>query len=341
MLEVRIAPYSPEDDAEAIALERLCPQGERLRLSFRRRSFRLRSESFPEWQIWTARVGARLVGTTAAAIKPAELDGRPLRAGFAYDLRVDPACRGSGLARRLMAVAHAWAFERSELGYTYSVAENRVARHLIASFGAAPAGGYEYLVVPTGRGRHAPPARPISAAEAHERHLAVAGPFDFYTPPSFEHAATGYVRSWRTGHGGDEASCSVWDNGAILGETVEALPALLTLARLVGRAPGIRSLPIPHLPAPGERIRSWYLFDVSARSAGGIRSLVDVVSRHARDAGVDWLYWIAPDGSTWTDGVLAGAPGLASLRLRYVRMLQLRDGSTPRLRKAYVDVRDV
>jgi len=339
--ELQIAEYSPRDDDEAVALERRCPQGGRLRLSFRRDAFRLRSELYAEWQIWTARIGGRLVGVTASAIKTAALSGEPLRAGFAYDLRVDPAWRGAGIARRLMTVAHEWAFERAELGYTYSVAGNDVAERLISSFGASRAGGYEYLILPAWR--ELPCAEPdrIPVEDAYERHVAAEGPFDLHTPPDFPLMRAGHVRSWRTAAGRCEASCSAWNAGAILGETLETAPLEIRIARRLSRAPGLQRLRWPRIPDDGEAIRSWYLYDVTAQSAAAARSLARAVARDALAAGVDWLYWIAPSGAAWVPGVLADAPKIASLRLPYVRMLQLRDAPTHRVRRSYVDIRDV
>lgn len=340
-LDLQIAEYSSRDDEEAVALECRCPQGGRLRLSFRRESFRLRSEMYREWQIWTARVAGKLVGVTASAIKNAELSGRSLRAGFAYDLRVDPAWRGSGIARRMMAVAHAWAFERAELGYTYNVAGNDLSAHLISSFGASPAGGYEYLILPAWR--ELPSAAPsrIPAEEAYERHIVAEGPFDLHTPPDFPLMRAGHVRSWRTAAGRREASCSAWNAAAVLGETLEAAPLEIRVARRLSRAPGLRRLRWPRIPDDGEAIRSWYLYDVTAQSEAAARSLARAVARDALAAGVDWLYWIAPRGASWVPGVLADAPKFASLRLPYVRMLQLRDAPAHQVRTAYVDVRDV
>lgn len=339
--DVEIAEYSPRDDDEAVELERRCPQGGRLRLMFRRTSFRPRSALYPEWRIWTARIAGRLVGVTACAIKRAELFGRPVHAGFAYDLRVDPAWRGAGIARRLMDVAHAWAFERAELGYTYSVAGNDVAEHLIGSFGATPAGGYEYLIVPTARTWPSPEPVRISAEEAYDRHLAREGPFDLHPQPDFPLMGPGYVRSWLTNAGGRDASCSAWNAAAVLAETLDRAPLEIRIARGLSRLPGLRRLRWPRIPGDGEVIRSWYLYDVTARSPVEARRLARSVTREARAAGIDWLYWIAPDGASWVPGVLADAPKLVSRRLPYLRMLQLRDAPGHGVRTAYVDVRDV
>ena len=336
-----IARFRPTDDDEALDLERRCPQGRKLRLSFRRESFQLRSRSFSEWAIWTARDRGRLVGITASAIKPAELFGRRIRAGFAYDLRVDPDYRGQGIARRLMSVAHEWAFERAELGYTYTVADNRAAEHLISDFGADRSGSYEYLIAPACRELPFGDASTISPEAAHQRHLDREGPFDFYTPPDWDRMRTGHVRSWLVGKGPDSASCSAWDNSAILGETIEAVPLSVQTARLASRLPLLRLRSWPHFPRAGEAIRSWYLFDVTAASSAAAWTLARAVAREAMECGVNWLYWIAPDDVSWKEAVLADAPRLASLRVRYLRMLQHRDSPAQVIGKSYVDVRDV
>jgi len=91
--------YRPEESGDALALERLCPQGTSYRLSFRRPTFHRRAETYDEWRIVTARLEGSLVGLVAGAIKPVELWGEAMRAAFFFDLRVHPAVRGRGVAR--------------------------------------------------------------------------------------------------------------------------------------------------------------------------------------------------------------------------------------------------
>jgi len=132
---VVIGVYSPEESEEALALERLCVQGISYRLSFRRSTFHRRAENFPEWRIFTARLEGRLVGVAAGAVKEVLLHGQPTRASFFFDLRVHPAFRGRGIARRLAVEAKAWGRARASFSYTYTLADNRVARHLAEVFG--------------------------------------------------------------------------------------------------------------------------------------------------------------------------------------------------------------
>lgn len=333
--------YRTEDDAAALALERLCAQGKGLRLSFRREAFRRRAEGFAVHRLFTARAGARLVGVAAVAVKPALLRGRPAHAAFGFDLRVDPVFRGRGLGRRLMDRALAWGMERADLAYTYTVEGNDPAFALAASRGAA-APGYAYLVLPTGLRRSAGrPVEPAPAGEVHAEMLAVEGPFDLLCDPFAEGRMRGHVASWRCGGGASRAGCSAWSNRGILGEVVVSLPAPVALLGRALRLPLLRRLPLPRIPSPGDELASWYLYDFFSTEDGAARHLLRGVAAEARERGVDWLYLPLPAGDRRLPALRGEAPRPFTRIVPYRMTIHEPGAPGPPIRKAYVDVRDL
>jgi GNAT superfamily N-acetyltransferase len=339
--DVAIGDYLPTDSEEAVALERLCAQGEGYRLSFRRESFHRRAENFAVHKLFTARRRGRLVGVSAIAVKAAELFGRPVQAAFGFDLRVHPELRGQGLAPCLFAAALRWGLARADLAYTYVMAGNAAAARLALRFGIE-VGGYTYLVLPVLHRREAR-LRPANAStqEVHAEMRRVAGPFDFYADPLGEGRAPGHVASWLLRIPSGLAGCSAWDNRAILAEVVESLPVPFRLARHVLAAWPLRRWSWPRIPEPGEELRSWYLFDVFATGAEPARELLRAVNAAAAEAGIDWLYLAHGTGESWVGALRAEVPRPFAPLVPYRLIMTCRDAPPPRIGRLYVDIRDL
>lgn len=343
---LEIGRYSPADETELLELERLCPQGTRLRLGFRRPTFRRRAESFDDWAIFTGRVDGRLIAVSAAATKPALLFGAPAKAAFGFDLRVHPAFRGRGIGERMTRAGAEWSARRADLVYSWIATGNGASRTVLDRIRARPGARYRYLVCPTYRARPPElPVRPADPGEVHETHVRTAGPFDLYTDPGVDRGTEGHVGSWVAEHGGMAAGCSAWDNSHVLAEVVERLPRPL---RLAGAA--IRSWPfdrprLPHIPEPGTPLRSWYLHDFFARDPRAARSLIRHVALEARAAGIDFLHLVhLPDQADPVRAVRADYPRFLAPVLHYEMLTapeEGRSGDGPRVRTAYVDIRDL
>lgn len=339
---IELGVYTPAMSDEALALEKLCVQGSAYRMSFHRSTFHRRAENYPEWRIFTARVGGRLVGLTAAAIKDVTLLGAPTRATFYFDTRVHPAMRGRGVGRQLGVAADAWGLERASFAYTYTLAENRVAARLAQRFGAVLSGGYSYLVYPVYRRREAR-CRPEVAAfeEVHAGILSFSPPFDLYANPACRPGSGGYVGSRIVRRGTAVAGCSIWSNRGILGEVIEAVPLSLRIAAaLLGRWP-LRLARWPHIPAAGEELRSWYLFDFFATDAGLARDLMRHVANEAVEQGIDYCYLPHDPRDSWVGAVRSDVPRLFSPVIPYRLLIKQASGEPPRIDRVYVDVRDL
>lgn len=343
-----IEAYSPSMSDECRELERRCPQGRGLRLGFERDEFHGRSESYDEWAILVARAEGRAIGTFAYALKDVSLHGAPERAAFFYDGRVLPELRGRGLARAMGRQAVESARNAgARLCYGYCVDDNEAARAVGGAIGGSPVGGYRYLVWPVrdrgpSRSGLGGPFREVSADRAHADFLAHSGPFDFYCDPFRGGRLQGHVASCR----GSDAGASIWSNAGILEEKIEALPWPQRFAGLASRLPFSARLGVPRLPARGERIRSWIVFDFFARTGEDAIALMDQVNARALAAGIEWCYVIVADGpSPWLSELRAASgPSVFSPLVRYALVMGVpgQGGEpTPHIRRTYIDVRDV
>jgi GNAT superfamily N-acetyltransferase len=331
--------YVPEASAEALALERLCPQGRSIRLSFRRPTFHRRAERFGEHAIFTARQDGRLVGILSTAVKEVSIGGAPARAAFLFDLRVHPAARRQGIARTLSARAMEWGDARADVTYTYTMAENRAVLGMRRVFGSVDAAGYSYLVIPT---RPAPPPEaPVERAgfgETHETMRHVRGALDLYARPGRLADGAGYRGSWMAGAGTHVAGCSAWDNHDVLAEVVESVPFPLRALDAVGR---VLHAGWPRVPRAGEALRSWHLFDFFATEASRARDLVRHVVSEARASGVDFVYLIHDPGNPALRLIRAEYSGPFCPTLGYRLLVRGRQGAAPSIGSLYVDIRDL
>ncbi len=337
---VVVGEYTAADDAEALALERLCPQGDALQLSFRRARFDRRAENFARHALFTARSGGALVGVAAIAVKDVTLFGRPTRAEFGFDLRVHPLWRGRGLGRKLLETAVLRFIRDTTFAYTYSVADNRAARALVEAYGT-DVGGYAYLVYPVFRRR--PVAGSLSYASAQEVHAALllhAPKYDLLSDPFDEGRCTEIAEAWLLRRGRELAGCSAWDNRDVLAEVIERVPSgVRVLGRLQRLVPG---LPLPRVPAPGEELHSWYLFDFFATGGAIARDLMRLVAAHAADHGVRWCYVPHVEGDDWVDAIRSDVPRAFAPIVRYRLLMGHHDRSAAApIRRPYVDIRDL
>ena len=338
-----IEPYTETDDEACLDLERRSPQGGAFRLGFRRPTFRRRAETFDDHELLVARLDGRIVGVTGVAFKDVVLHGRPLRAAFYLDLRIDPALRRRGLATRLAGESARRASPRCDLGYCYAMDDNRAMEAMRRLFGCWTVGGYHYLVFPTYRTR-APrhPAVASTLSEVHERLLATAPAFEWYTDPRLGGSTAGHVASWHLDAAAGRAGCSAWDNRQILAEVVERLPWPLPLIGAASARGLLGWLPHPHIPRPGEVLQSWYLFDVHGSTPDLVVDLVRQVAAEARDAGIDFLYlpWVAGD-EPWAAALRQEVPRLFAPVIPYRLMMGPPLAEPPALERFYVDVRDL
>jgi hypothetical protein len=140
-----------------------------------------------------------------------------------------------------------------------------------------------YVCIPVYRRTAVPAPNFISAAEARARYLEHASPA--LVPTLEEQALSGHVASVQV----EGASATIWTNENLLAEEVVRLP--LTLRALRSVLTPLRGLvPLPHVPADGEVVASWFLCNVSAWTPGAFKRLLDAVNDLALARGRTVIY---------------------------------------------------
>lgn len=328
----------------ALALEARSPQGQAIRLRFDRSYFHRRAENYNDWRLLTAWRDDTLVGLAGAALKPATFAGRPATAAYFFDVRVSAGERRTRLAKQLIDAFEDWLEGKIDLTYGYIVGDNAAAQGLAARiFGNVVTPAFRCLVYPViGRPRRPAVFATAEGEEVHRRYLAAAGPFDLYCDPRNLFGTEPHVGSWVFKSAAGSSCASVWNNAGIMSEVVDRLPVALSLAGAVLRLPLVRRLPVPRIPARGERIRSWYIFDFHADNEAAARGLVAGLGAEAAAAGIDFLYLIHHADQEWIEAVRADVPRLFAPVIPYCVVGGAGDKVTPvPIGRPYVDVRDV
>lgn len=77
-----IREYLPSDNQAALQLEERCPQGEKLKISFHRKSFHQRSEMYKDYLILAGYYDKKLVSLVAGAVKEILINKKKVKAGY-------------------------------------------------------------------------------------------------------------------------------------------------------------------------------------------------------------------------------------------------------------------
>jgi GNAT superfamily N-acetyltransferase len=336
-------PYTPEDSDAALALERRSAQGESFRLRFDRPWFHRRAENFECWHLETAWAGDTLVGVAGAALKPAMWRGEATRTIYVFDVRVAPEVRRSKVGQRLIAELIARAGQHARLGYGYAVADNEASLAMCRQWiGARTGPACAFLVYPTYKAKY--PKKQAEGADpidVHAAYLAAEGPFDLYCDPSAAFASPAFIGSWRWSSGASDSGCSAWTNAEIFAEVVERLPIGLSVAGALLRHWPLRALPLPKVPAKGETIRSWYLFDFFASDQAAALALIETVAAEARARGIDYCYLIHRGGSVFIEALRKPFPRFVAPIIPYTIIGNDLHAGGHLIRLPYIDIRDV
>jgi hypothetical protein len=235
-----------------------------------------------------------------------------------------------------------WSRPQAELAYLYLVADNRPMARLGLKAGGRRLGSYQYLVFPTYRRRPGSPrVRAIDARDCHQE-VKRGRSFDLYADPFAEGKLGGVAGSWLAETSTGRAGCTAWSNRGILAEVVEAVPFGVRAARVATRSWPLSTLQWPKLPAKGEELRSWYLFDFFATDSHAAVELMRTVTAEAIAQGIDWCYLIHEPGAPWLPAVRAEVPRAFAPLVPYVLgSVYAPADRFERIDRLYVDIRDV
>ncbi len=334
-MQLRIVPYTLEDNEEALALEKTCPQGDALMLRFRRPTFHARSTVYEHSVILCAKEGERLVGIAAGALKQVMLHGRMVRALYGYDLRVHPDWRRYGTARKL-AQAVIDELSPAECIYSYVAGQNaRALQFTRRAFGARSVIELQYLVIPVFRQKPGG-ARCEEVPASVVREGLVNGTGGYELVPGFAgELMHGHVSSLVVKPG--TSGCSVWTNEALLAEEVVRLPMSIRFLRCLS----IPLFPLhlfPQIPGRGAVLKSLFIHDLFARSRSDLRELLSAVNNLAFSAGRTMLFILLQSGNPLI--TMVREAGFQFFSVPYV-FLAKGEEFPAQDEKLYIDIRDL
>lgn len=346
MFSIREA--TPSDNDALLRLEAASPQGTGISILIDRADYFYRSRMYDQARVLLATENDRIVGIMAYAIKDVLLDGSPDRVAYFYDLRGDAEYRRS-MKRGLLRLWHSVHDEVKAAGaafvYGHVKCDNYDSLNVVTRLGAKEAASFDILTLPSLRGRAMAMDSHLDSLEAEVTRIDHAVGDRSLKPVRFSAAYVrgaelGYLKGiYRLEKGSSSAQVSAWDLSAIYRGHVTRMPgSLRALGALLN--PLARVLPVPRIPAVGQRVAYLQLFDplcVGPRGHALLKPLVAQLRRNAHAQGMDILTLFM-----YRDDPLARLPRFAPQTvLHYHTMVfPVRRHDVPRL-PYYLDIRDI
>jgi len=334
-MELKITPYSPGDNEQALAVEELCPQGGELSLRFRRHRFETRSSVYERSVIFCAKAEGVVVGVAAGALKQVRLHGKKVRALYGYDLRVHPEYRRHGTARKL---TQAVIEELSPAGcvYSYIAGENvRALQFTKRNFGARSMIDLQYLVIPVYRRKSGGEKAEVVPASS-VREACLGGKRDYELIPDVANELMhGHVASLMVKP--DAAGGSIWSNESLLAEEIARLPMSLRVLRCLS----VPLFPLhlcPEIPGIGMQVRSLFVYNLFAHAATDLRELLSAVNNLALAADRTFIFILLQGGDPLVG--LVREAGFRFLTVPYFFLAKGEDVPFP-TERLFIDVRDL
>ena len=146
MASIRLADDS--DNSQLLNLEKMCPQGTSLVLSFDRSpDFFARSRVYKDYSLYVADENGKVVGTVGVTAKQFNTRRETVKGIYVYDLRVNPRCLGKGIGSRL--VQHAMTEQgEADLAYGVIMGDNYPSIGLFRKLGFQSMRGFTLFSIP-------------------------------------------------------------------------------------------------------------------------------------------------------------------------------------------------
>ena len=288
MVSIRLARES--DNPELLSIEKMCPQGTSLVLSFDRTpDFFSRSRIYEAYRIYVAEEEGKPVGTVGLAEKNIRIDGKEEKAAYIYDVRVHPDHRGKGIGSQLVERSLNEASE-ADLAYAVIAQDNTPSIALFRKLGFDNVGSFNLLNVPVFRRKERPSSRYVRTLTSKDVPQIVDllnnyyANHDFYTGYDAESLLArierlqgyGLVGIYGIEEGGKISACGgLWDYSKIFRVTAVGVSRKLAVLRYLLRLIGMFK-ETAKLPSMGEPFRLMYVTDLAC--VGGpetARMLID------------------------------------------------------------------
>lgn len=296
-----IRPAEPRDDAVLLGIEAVAGQGDRIRLIGDRDSFFSRARQFEDTILLVGENEATglLHGVVAASVLRLRIGGRERLGAYMFDLRSNPET-SKGLSRAMFLIWKGLEDRLLEHGVEFIyglIKEDNSRSYSIATrMGATPRGEKHFFTSPVFRRmRVAREVRTTSQVDATKEHLAAArhydGPYQMWpVMDDFSYMQTlldNYlVAKLECG----SSSLKIWDSSRSCAYRISDMPRFFEILGAIVRGVG-RAIPLPKIPAPGESLRIWSIYDIMTGPdlRHEAQALIARANNLALEHGVDYL----------------------------------------------------
>ncbi len=289
-----VRPYEPQDEERQSDLDLHFTAGPGVRVRRKYAQLAAHSRMHRRCHTFVADDGSRIVGVLSAAIKDVRLGGYSAKVAYLFGLRVAPEARRRGIASALHVRAEQAARDDGAAAvYAIVITDNASVMPLTHRFALQPIGRIETLIVPVTRQR--PGRVDVTTERSAETIAQRVDPFfetcDLFAPGPERYPAAGRFALHFAAQGSSFAAVTQSSHSAVLQDIAESVPAFLRPLRCFWDA--IRPLiALPHLPARGETISTWWIGEPVLKGPEAPRLLRDVfrhIHNMAQEENVHWL----------------------------------------------------
>ena len=266
-MKINVRQAKVEDGPALCRLDSICTQGKSIVFHYQRRDFFTRSRVYDKWAVFLAEADKGLVGMITACLKKIRIQGKIGTAAYIYDLRVDPAWRGRGIAGRMIRQLDKYLRKAGVVyAYTYILNENIVAYRISRFLGMFDAGQYKILIFPVRKNNYSilklenqEKQRVLKRIEANLVEYDFTEKYSLVRKFNEADAVSPFKGVFSLKENTKTAVC-VYDSSILAAKIVDKIPFYLRLLDLGGS--WLKNiLHLPNLPKKREPLLIWHLFN--------------------------------------------------------------------------------
>lgn len=278
---MRIRFYEPDDDLPLRLIDQKCPQGQGISIYHRCHHFVAHAEMYRNHFTCVAEHQGKIVGATSGALKNLRIGASIRKAGYIFDVRVDPEIRRHGIGHSLVVqVSSALEQAGAELLYAIVMDSNRPAKRLFADgLGFRQQGAFITYTIPVFRSRdvHASVRILQSPEEIDQLVSPHFADHNFFPPGDERYPDQGQYLFMHATCSDSYAGLLRSTREQIFDLMVHSLTPSLRLVRPV--LDGVRSVyPMPRIPSVGKAMPVWWLGEPIVSGPRGTDLLTDAMS---------------------------------------------------------------
>ncbi|MGI5853487.1 MAG: GNAT family N-acetyltransferase [Bacillota bacterium] len=340
-----IRPATPADNQALCRMELLAPQGSDIRITENRRDFFFKSSMFPDSELLVIedeKTGS-LISVMAFAPMDMTVGGERIRAAYMFDWRSNPEAQ-RGIDRTMMRLwltlqEHARA-KGARFIFGHVKSDNERAISIYDRIGTRIEGTRRFFTLPVFRKMLADPDVQVETKidtvkdyREMEQAFADHDMWPIYDNPAerqkfFDKYLCAKISKGCT-------SCKIWDVSQEYDRVVMGVPLIYRLLRPIRNVFGT-VIPLPKIPATGDSIKTWSVFDLVVPEGESPLPLLRTANNLALKAGADYLI-VSVDLAQNSRFLEVGRGSLATLDF-HLFICDL-EGKQPVISPTYYDIR--